>query len=90
METRPHLERQLEEAGYDANELLVMDGYDDCIVGVVTRMGQDPIICYDTTKIISSLVSQGMTEEEAEEYFHFNQLGAWVGDHTPCFLTTLE
>jgi hypothetical protein len=28
----------------------------------------------------------GMTWEEAEEYFEFNQMGAWVGDSTPCFL----
>jgi hypothetical protein len=28
-----------------------------------------------------------MTEEEAEEYFSFNTLGAWVGEHTPLFLT---
>jgi len=27
-----------------------------------------------------------MTWEEAEEYFEFNQMGAWVGDSTPCFL----
>ena len=24
--------------------------------------------------------------EEAMEYYEFNQLGAWVGDGTPCFL----
>jgi len=90
MESKSQIEQKLEDAGYDANELLIMHGYDDCIVGVVTRMGQSPIVCYDSTKIISSLVSQGMTEEEAEEYFQFNQLGAWVGEHTPCFLTPLD
>jgi hypothetical protein len=83
------LEQQLEDAGYDASELLCMDGYNDCIVGVVNRIGQPPIICYDTTKVIASLVNDGMTEEEAEEYFNFNQLGAWIGENTPCFLTPL-
>lgn len=83
------LEQQLEDAGYDASELLCMDGYHDCIVGIVNRIGQPPIICYDTTKVIASLVSDGMTEEEAEEYFNFNQLGAWIGINTPCFLTPL-
>jgi hypothetical protein len=34
-------------------------------------------------------VNDGMTEEEAEEYFNFNQLGAWIGENTPCFLTPL-
>jgi hypothetical protein len=32
------------------------------------------------------MIADGMTEEEAVEYFDFNQIGAWVGDRTPCFL----
>jgi len=28
-----------------------------------------------------------MSGEEAEEYFQFNQLGAWFGELTPCFIT---
>lgn len=67
-------------------ELMFMDGYDDCIVGIVERFGQAPIICYDKFKILESLVKDGMTEEEAEEFFYFNQIGAWVGDRTPCFI----
>jgi hypothetical protein len=29
----------------------------------------------------------GMTEEEALEYFHFNVVGAYVGKFTPVFIT---
>jgi len=28
----------------------------------------------------------GMTEEEAIEYFEFNVTGAWVGEGTPAFV----
>ena len=28
-----------------------------------------------------------MTEEDAEEFFSFNQIGAWWGETTPCFIT---
>tara|TARA_B100000749_G_scaffold34003_1_gene23542 strand:+ start:834 stop:1067 length:234 start_codon:yes stop_codon:yes gene_type:complete len=63
-----------------------MDGYDDCIAGVCTRYGQPPILIYDRSKVISGLESEGMTNEEAEEYFDFNQIGAWVGDDTPAFI----
>jgi hypothetical protein len=28
----------------------------------------------------------GMTYEGAAEFFQFNTLGAWVGEHTPLFL----
>jgi hypothetical protein len=31
-------------------------------------------------------MKQGMDEEEAEEFFSFNTLGAWVGENTPLFL----
>jgi hypothetical protein len=31
----------------DEDELLKMDGYDDCIVGTVERFGQPEIVCYD-------------------------------------------
>jgi len=27
-----------------------------------------------------------MTQEDAQEFFEFNQFGAWVGEGTPCFL----
>lgn len=76
-------------AGFDPHEheLLTMDGYDDCVVGVVERFGQNPIVCYDREKVICRLQADGMDRDEAEEFFQFNQIGAWVGDSTPCFLS---
>lgn len=71
-------------------ELLYMDGYNDCIVGVVERFGQEPIVCYDKNKVLSKLENDGMTAEEAEEFFYFNQIGGWMGDLTPCFLSPHE
>ena len=75
-------------AGYDPEDqdLITMDGYDDCIVGVVTRFGSPPIVCYDRDKIIQRHMDNGMTLDESEEFFEFNQAGAWVGDSTPCFI----
>ena len=67
-------------------ELLQMDGFEDCAVGILERFGQPPIIVYDRRRVIAKLMAQGMTDEEAEEYYGFNQLGAWVGEHTPGFL----
>lgn len=68
-------------------EMLVMDGYDDCIIGTVERFGQPPIYCYDKEKVLLQLQSEGMTEDEAIDWFYFNQIGAWMGDTTPCFLS---
>jgi hypothetical protein len=66
-------------------DLLKADGLDEAIIGVVQRMGTQAI-CYDTDKVIEILM-RDMTEDEAWEYFQYNIAGAWVGDHTPFFLT---
>lgn len=70
--------------------MLVMDGYDDCVVGVVSRFGMTPIFCYDINKVIEKLQKDGMTFEEAQEFHEFNQLGAWMGYGTPCFIQKAE
>ena len=73
----------LEEMNID---VLKMDGFDDCAVGICTRFGQEPILIYDQKKVISQLMRDGMTEEEAYEFHDFNQIGAWMGEKTPAFL----
>jgi hypothetical protein len=67
-------------------EALLMDGFDNCILGICERIGQPSIVAYDVDKIIDQLHLQGMTMDEAREYFEYNQLGAFVGDSTPCFI----
>ena len=66
-------------------DLLKADGFDEAIIGVVERLGTQAI-CYDTEKVIEILM-RDMPEEEAWEYFQYNIAGAWVGEHTPFFLT---
>ena len=68
--------------------MLKADGYNDAIMGIVQRCGQESVILYDTDKILGILVYQdGMTYDEAVEFFVFNILGAWVGDQTPAFFS---
>ena len=69
------------------DDLLLMDGFHDCIEGVSIQFGQGYKVCYDVDKVIDKLKSDGMTEEEAWEYYEFNQLGSYVGDKSPCFIT---
>ena len=72
------------------NDLLKMDGYNDCILGIVERCGQQPFYVYDTELIIEKLMDEGMTEEEAIEFHEYNQAGAWLGEGTPGFLKAYE
>tara|TARA_R110000823_G_scaffold253710_1_gene376137 strand:- start:114 stop:353 length:240 start_codon:yes stop_codon:yes gene_type:complete len=71
--------------------MLKADGYDEAIMGVVERCGQEQVLLYDTKKIIQILVDRDeMTHEEAEDFFVYNILGSWVGDETPAFFYTSE
>lgn len=67
-------------------EALTMDGFHDAIIGIVDRFGMSSIFLYDWQKCIDILIKSGCESvEEAEEYLHFNCLGAWMGDGTPAF-----
>jgi hypothetical protein len=71
-------------------EALLLDGFEAAFIGVSRRCGQPTLATYDREKCIEILMGQGMTPEEAEEYFSFNTEGAWVGPHTPVILDRQE
>lgn len=71
-------------------DLVLMDGYDDCICGIGTRAGDEQFVAYDYAKVIAQNMSAGMTEEEAVEYFNFSQECAYVGEHTPAFVVLIH
>jgi len=60
--------------------------FDAAFVGYVDRFGQQTIACYDHEKVIETFKSQGMSDDEAREFFSYNTIGAWAGEGTPCFL----
>ena len=69
-------------------DVLFADGFDDAIIGVGRSFDKYKVI-YDKSKVIKKLM-EDMTCEEAEEYFEYNIIGAYVGDGTPMFLEELE
>lgn len=75
---------------YPDHEFMFADGFDGAIIGVSERFGSEPIIFYDKNKVIKKLQSQGMTYEEALEYYDFNIVGAYVGEKTPGFIDTIK
>ena len=76
-----------EELSEEYGELLFMTEaeFDEAIIGVAERIGMEPVVAYDTDKIIE-ILSRDMTEDEAVEYFEFNILGAYVGEKTPIYI----
>ena len=70
------------------DEIILADGFEEAFLGVSEVFGRPPLATYDRDKCIDILVKRdGMTYEEAVEYFDFNVTGAWVGDSTPIYLT---
>ena len=67
--------------------LMVMDYFDDCIIGVVKGIDNEDKVCYSFQQVIAKLMREDeMTEEDALEHFYYNMMGSYMGDHTPCFL----
>ena len=63
------------------------DGFDECVIGVA-NIWRDQItvevLVYSADAMIEILrLNDGMSEEEALEYFEFNIEGAYIGIDTP-------
>lgn len=82
MTTREHIIDMLEEAIF-----LEPADFDEAIVGIAERFGMNPVVCYDRSRCID-ILARDMPREEAEEFFEFNTIGAWMGDCTPVFVDT--
>jgi len=82
------LTEQLLDLGVES--ALIMDNYDDCVIGILERYGMENIVIYDKEKVIQQLMDEGCDSYEgALEYYEYNQLGGWHGDKTPGFLIKL-
>ena len=70
---------------------MTADGFDDAIIGIGSRCGQPDLLVYDIDTALDILMDRdGMSYEEAQEYFSFNVQGAWVGEGTPIWLQRID
>ena len=71
-------------------DVLIADGFDKAIMGIVERSGMNPVVLYNKNKCIDIMIKRdGMTEEEAIEFYYYNIVGSHMGDYTPCFAEIL-
>lgn len=69
---------------YSEESFLKVDGHDDAVIGVDESTMK---LCYSVGKIIQKLMSRdGMTHEEAVEFFEFNISGAYMGEKNPIYV----
>ena len=71
-------------------DVLIADGFDKAIMGIVERSGMNPVVLYNKNKCIDIMIKRDkMTEEEAIEFYYYNIVGSHMGDYTPCFAEVL-
>lgn len=75
----------------DANEdALLADGFEEALIGYVEIFNK-LIALYDKEKCIEILMLRdGLSYEDAHEYFEFNVQDAFMGEGTPAFTTILR
>ena len=82
------LEEMIEDICGPDDMPLKADGFDDAIIGICMKT---MVLIYDYEKIIEILmIRDGMSAEDAREFFSYNILGAYVGDKTPIYSIDLR
>jgi hypothetical protein len=70
-------------------DALMCDGFDDAVIGMAERPNLGPVVAYSVSKILDIMVNRdGMTYEEALEFYEYNIVGSWMGENTPIYITT--
>jgi hypothetical protein len=70
-----------------AEGAILLDGLEEAIIGIVEEFGNGKRILYSKRIILSLLqIRDGMTEQEAEEFYDFNILGLYAGEQNAVFL----
>jgi hypothetical protein len=71
-------------------EILLADGFDDAIIGYA-HLQSKAVAVYDSSRCIKILMDRdGMDLQDAIEFFEYNVIGAYVGEHTPIFVNILR
>ncbi len=80
MTPEPTVRDSIENLFPDDNPMIFWDNLDKAIIGYDDKQMK---VIYSSTKIIEELMSQGMNDEEAIDWFEYNIDCAYVGKHTP-------
>ena len=68
-----------------SDESIMIDGFDDCITSVVESFHGRHIV-YNREKVLKKLMEiDGMSYEEASEFYSYNIVGGYYGELGPMF-----
>lgn len=71
----------------NAEGAVVLDGFNEAIIGIVEEFGNGHRVLYSKQKIIDMLCKD-MELNDAEEYYNFNILGLYAGEQNAIFLVS--
>lgn len=71
-------------------DALLVDGFEEALIGYIERIDIGCVALYDRYKCIEILINNGMDDQEAIEYFEYNVVGSYCGKYTPAFATLYE
>jgi hypothetical protein len=90
MEKREEFNQISEAVAAVNDEALLADGFEDALLGYATIFNRS-VALYDREKCLEILMKRySMSRKNAEEYFEFNVIGAYMGENTPAFATILK
>lgn len=69
------------------DNLLFMEGFDQCILGIAMTHGSVPRVSYSVELILETLENRdGMSHDEALEYYEHNIGCSYAGPYTPALV----
>ena len=84
-------QEQIEELAAIYGDLISIEGYNEYIVGVTTRNGAKPSLCYDRCRILAHLRDEcGMEADEAVDHFERCIMSFDSGEMNPSFIDLAE
>ena len=84
MSKHPKAAKVEEFAEQHETEIVLLEGLDDAITGIV-RQFDHYLVVYDRDVCIRQLMVDDMTHDEAVSFFEENTSGGYIGEKTPVF-----
>lgn len=75
----------------NGQEVFILEGFDEAIIGHTLTIGRPLLIVYSMKKMAQILMERdGMDWDGALEYIDYNYVGAWSGESTPIIVIDVD
>lgn len=64
----------------------LFENMESALIGVGYIGHKEPVAVYSRAKIYGKLLADGLSDEDAEEYFYGKFVNTWVGENTPVII----